>query len=79
MNPCIPELDGQKMSDHEFSIDFDKFVNLLDKRQRLLISPIPGYATHCQYGKAIADHLSPCIRWEDYLNIPKSKNVLLYS
>ena len=79
LNPYVPELDGEKMIDHEFSIDFDKFVNLLDKRQRLLISPIPGYTTHCQYGKEIADHLSPCIRWEDYLNITKPKNVLSYS
>jgi len=79
LNPFVPELDSEKMIDHEFSIDFDKFVNLLDKRQRLLISPIPGYATHCQYGKEIADHLSPCIRWEDYLNITKPKNVLSYS
>lgn len=83
-NPCIPKLDGEKMVEHEFSIDFDKFANLLDKRQRLLISPIPGYATHCQYGncqygKEIADHLSPCIRWEDYLNITKPKNILSYS
>jgi hypothetical protein len=79
LNPCVPELDGEQMIDHEFSIDFDKFVALLRDRERLLISPIPGYATHCQYGKQIADHLSPVIHWEDHLNIEKSKNILLYS
>ena len=79
LNPCVPELDGEQMIDHEFSIDFDKFFALLRDRERLLISPIPGYATHCQYGKQIADHLSPVIHWEDHLNIEKSKNILLYS
>lgn len=79
LNPHVPELNGEKSTEYEFSFDFDKFVILLKERERLLISPIPGYAAHCQYGQNIAGHLSPCIRWEDYLNISKPNNSLLYS
>lgn len=42
------------------SRDHDKFIDLGSKNRRL-ITPIPGYSTHC-------DHLmSPTINWEDLL------------
>jgi len=76
LNPYVNIETGENV---EQSLDFDKFESLMSKKDRKLISPIPGYSTHCQTGKRIGDHLSPCVRWEDYLNIPKSNNTLLYS
>ena len=51
-----------------FSVNNDKGVSLdhfkfgeLWKRKRTLISPMPGYSTHCQDG-----HLGPMIDWRSY-------------
>ena len=46
-------------NDNGVSLDHQKFIALWEK-QRSLISPIPGYSTHCD------QHLSPVIHWEDY-------------
>jgi hypothetical protein len=41
-----------------FSKDYDKFWEL-QQQQRYLISPMPGWSTHCD-----ANHISPVIDWE---------------
>lgn len=45
----------------EPSLDHQKFIEL-SKRNRLLVSSIPGYSTHCH-----THLLSPCVNWEQYL------------
>ncbi len=45
----------------EPTLDHQKFLKLA-QNGRVLISPIPGYSTHCQ-----EDLLSPCIDWKTYL------------
>jgi glycosyltransferase involved in cell wall biosynthesis len=40
--------------------DYELFCTLVDVKSRLMITPIPGYATH-------GDLLSPKINWKDYL------------
>lgn len=45
-----------------FSKDYDKFWEL-QKQKRYLISPMPGWSTHCD-----ANHLSPVIDWESVMN-----------
>jgi hypothetical protein len=45
-----------------FSKDYDKFWEL-QKQQRYIVSPIPGWSTHCD-----ANHTSPVIDWETIIN-----------
>lgn len=45
-----------------FSKDYDKFWEL-QKQKKYLISPMPGWSTHCD-----ANHLSPVIDWESVMN-----------
>lgn len=45
-----------------FSKDYDKFWEL-SKNKKYLISPMPGWSTHCD-----ANHLSPIIDWEKIIN-----------
>jgi hypothetical protein len=45
-----------------FSKDYDKFWEL-QKQKRYLISPMPGWSTHCD-----ANHISPVIDWEQIMN-----------
>lgn len=40
--------------------DHNKFIDLYNQRQRLVITPIPGLSTHCMQGL-----LSPTINWEN--------------
>ena len=54
---AIKEQDG-----FHFSKDYDKFWELQEK-QRYLISPMPGWATHCD-----ANHISPVINWREVIN-----------
>ena len=46
-------------NDGGVSLDHQKFVALWE-RKRNLISPMPGYSTHCEH------HLSPVIDWPSY-------------
>ena len=39
--------------------DHNKFIDLHDKRQRMVLTPIPGLSTHCMDGL-----MSPTIDWE---------------
>jgi len=45
-----------------FSKDYDKFWEL-QQQQRYLISPMPGWSTHCD-----ANHISPVINWRQVMN-----------
>jgi len=45
-----------------FSKDYDKFWEL-QKQQRYLISPMPGWSTHCD-----ENHISPIIDWKKVMN-----------
>jgi hypothetical protein len=45
-----------------FSKDYDKFWEL-QKQHRYLISPMPGWSTHCD-----ANHISPVIDWRQVMN-----------
>jgi hypothetical protein len=47
---------------YHFSRDHEKFLEL-QQQQRYLISPIPGWSTHCH-----SNHLSPVIDWEQIMN-----------
>lgn len=40
--------------------DHNKFIDLYNERQRLVITPIPGLSTHCMDGL-----MSPTINWEE--------------
>lgn len=57
-----------------FSKDYDKFWDL-QERQKYLVSPMPGWSTHCD-----ENHISPVIDWKKVINaIPskKQKEVLM--
>ena len=59
-----------------FSKDYDKFWEL-QKQERYLISPMPGWSTHCD-----ANHISPIIDWKKVVNdtyIKEQKEVLALS
>lgn len=45
-----------------FSKDYDKFWEL-QKQKKYVISPMPGWSTHCD-----ANHISPMIDWEKVMN-----------
>ena len=45
-----------------FSKDYDKFWEL-QKQERYLISPMPGWSTHCD-----ENHISPIIDWKKIVN-----------
>jgi len=45
-----------------YSKDYDKFWEL-QQQQRYLISPMPGWSTHCD-----ANHISPVVDWEKLMN-----------
>jgi hypothetical protein len=71
-NNAIKEEDG-----FHFSKDYDKFWKL-QKKQKYLISPIPGWSTHCD-----ANHLSSFVNWEkiikqSYHEIQKEKFTFKY-
>ena len=59
-----------------FSKDYDKFWEL-QKQERYLISPMPGWSTHCD-----ENHISPIIDWKKVVNdtyIKEQKEVLALS
>ena len=53
----IKEIDG-----YHFSKDYDKFWEL-QKHNKYITSPIPGWSTHCD-----ENHISPVIDWERIMN-----------
>lgn len=65
----------QGNNEHQFSRDRDKFLELSENGRRI-ISPIPGYSTHC-----VTHRIAPCINWEEYSSLTetevlsKSKNI----
>jgi hypothetical protein len=54
----IKEKDG-----FHFSKDYDKFWKLSQDYNKYVISPIPGYSTHCD-----ANHLSPFVNWKEIIH-----------
>ena len=44
--------------------DHQKFLDLNQNKNRLVITPIPGLSTHCMEGL-----MSPTINWQNYVNI----------
>jgi len=56
-------MDGIKEKEGYFySKDYDKFLDL-PKKNKYIISPMPGWSTHCDQ-----NHISPIIDWEDIIN-----------
>ena len=56
-------IDGVKeVEGFHFSKDYDKFWEL-QNQHRYLISPMPGWSTHCD-----ANHISPIINWKKIMN-----------
>ena len=56
-------INGVKEEDgFHFSKDYDKFWEL-QKQERYLISPMPGWSTHCD-----ENHISPIIDWKKVVN-----------
>lgn len=45
-----------------FSKDYDKFWEL-QEQHKYLVSPMPGWSTHCD-----SNHLSPIVNWEKIMN-----------
>ena len=42
--------------------DHNKFLQLAEERNRMVITPIPGLSTHCMEGL-----MSPTINWKEYV------------
>lgn len=57
-------LNGVKEEEgYHFSKDYDKFWKLSQDYNKYIISPIPGYSTHCD-----ANHLTPFINWKEIIH-----------
>jgi hypothetical protein len=52
----------KKEDGFHFTKDYDKFCEL-QQQQKYVISPMPGWSTHCD-----ANHLSPVIEWDKIIN-----------
>jgi hypothetical protein len=63
----------REMDEYSYSRDYNKFWEL-QKQERYLISPMPGWSTHCD-----ENHISPIIDWKKVMNdtyIKEQKEVL---
>jgi len=63
----------REMDEYSYSRDYNKFWEL-QKQERYLISPMPGWSTHCD-----ENHISPIIDWKKIMNdtyIKDQKEVL---
>jgi len=52
----------REMDEYSYSRDYNKFWEL-QKQERYLISPMPGWSTHCD-----ENHISPVIDWKKIVN-----------
>ena len=52
----------REMDEYSYSRDYNKFWEL-QKQERYLISPMPGWNTHCD-----ENHISPIIDWKKVMN-----------
>ena len=52
----------REMDEYSYSRDYNKFWEL-QKQERYLISPMPGWSTHCD-----ENHISPIINWKKVVN-----------
>ena len=52
----------REMDEYSYSRDYNKFWEL-QKQERYLISPMPGWSTHCD-----ENHISPIIDWKKVVN-----------
>ena len=60
---AIKEQDG-----FHFSKDYEKFWELGNEHKKYIISPMPGWSTHCDN-----NHLSPIIDWGEVINTSYSQ------
>ena len=66
----------REMDEYSYSRDYNKFWEL-QKQERYLISPMPGWSTHCD-----ENHISPIIDWKKVMNdtyIKEQKETLTLS
>ena len=66
----------REMDEYSYSRDYNKFWEL-QKQERYLISPMPGWSTHCD-----ENHISPIIDWKKVMNdtyIKEKKETLTLS
>ena len=66
----------REMDEYSYSRDYNKFWEL-QKQERYLISPMPGWSTHCD-----ENHISPIIDWKKVMNdtyIKEQKETLALS
>jgi len=64
----------REMDEYSYSRDYNKFWEL-QKQERYLISPMPGWSTHCD-----ENHISPIIDWKKVINdtyIKEQKETLI--
>ena len=64
----------REMDEYSYSRDYNKFWEL-QKQERYLISPMPGWSTHCD-----ENHISPIIDWKKVVNetyIKEQKSISL--
>jgi len=52
----------REMDEYSYSRDYNKFWEL-QKQERYVISPMPGWSTHCD-----ENHISPVIDWKKVMN-----------
>lgn len=54
--------EDKKLREYNYSNDCEKFLEL-QKKDKYIISPMPGWSTHCDL-----NHISPLIDWEKNIN-----------